>query len=95
MEEGGGGAGDQHERMRVSSIVNYVCLRQGVQADKRVIRQCRQGVVVKLEAPVGEEGDTRSDAHPSTPAQHECMRLSSSKRWKRAGEGQVNPGAQD
>jgi hypothetical protein len=40
-----------------------------------------------------EDGDTRSVSHPSTPAQHERMRVSSSKWWKRAGEGQANPGA--
>ena len=42
------------------ATVNNVCLRQGVQADKHVWGQSRQGVVgTKVEAPVGEEGDTR------------------------------------
>ena len=72
------------------STVNYVCLRQGAQADKHVCRKSPQEVVVgKVESPVGEEEDTRSGSHPSTPAQHERMRLSSSKRWNRGGEGQA------
>jgi hypothetical protein len=72
------------------ATVNYVCLRQGAQADEHVCRQSRQEVVVgKVELPAGEEGDTRSDAHQSTPAQHERMRVSSSKRWNRAGEGKA------
>ena len=41
------------------ATVNYVCLPQGVQAGKRVIRQSRQGVVGEVERPVGEDGDTR------------------------------------
>jgi hypothetical protein len=71
------------------ATVNCVCLPQGGQADKRVIRQSRQGVVVKAQPPVGGEGDTRSGSHPSTPAQHERMRGSRSKRWNRKGQGQV------
>ena len=41
------------------TTVNYVCLLQGGQADKRVSRQSRQAVGLKIETPVGEEGDTR------------------------------------
>ena len=41
------------------ATVNHVCLLQGGQADKRVIRQSRQVVVGEVELPVGEDGDTR------------------------------------
>jgi hypothetical protein len=51
------------------ATVNWECLLQEAQAGKRVFRQSRQGVVVKLELPVGEEEDTRSGALSSTRAQ--------------------------
>jgi hypothetical protein len=69
------------------STVKYVCLRQGTKAGKRVFRQHRQGVVAKVELPVGEEGDTRSASHPSTSAQPNRMRVRRSKRRERVWEG--------
>jgi hypothetical protein len=68
-----------------TSTVNSVCLRQGAQVGKR--GQSRQDVVGKVEGPVGGERDTLSGSHPSTLAQPQRMRVSSSKRWK--GEGQA------
>ena len=43
--------------------VNYACVLQGDQAGKHVCRESRQVVVVKVELPVGEEGETRSGSH--------------------------------
>jgi hypothetical protein len=67
--------------------VKNVFLLQGAQVGKHVCRQSRQGVVVKEEHPVGEEGDTRSASHPSTSAQPNRMRVRSSKRRERVWEG--------
>jgi hypothetical protein len=75
-----------HKQAHGATVKN-VCLLQRGQAGKHVCRQRRQGIVGKVEEPVGEEGDTRSDSHPSTPAQPNRMRVRSSKRWERVWEG--------
>jgi hypothetical protein len=77
-----------HKQAHGATVKN-ACLLQGGQAGKHVCRQRRQGVAVKLELPVGEEGDTRSASHPSTPAQPNRKRVRSSKRWERVWEGQA------
>jgi hypothetical protein len=76
-----------HKQAHGATVKN-VCLLQGAQAGKHVCRQRRQVVVVKVEVPVGEEGDTRSASHPSTPAQSSRMRVRSNKRWERVLEGE-------
>jgi hypothetical protein len=75
-----------HKQAHGSTVKN-VCLLQGAQAGKHVCRQRRQGVAEKVELPVGEEGDTRSASHPSTPAQPNRMRVRSSKKWEIVWEG--------
>jgi hypothetical protein len=67
--------------------VKNVFLLQGAQVGKHVCRQSRQGVVVKEEHPVGEEGDTRSASHPSTSAQPNRMRVRRSKKGEIVWEG--------
>jgi hypothetical protein len=69
------------------ATLNKEFLLQRAQTDRQVCWQSLQVVAVKVELPVGEEGDTRSGSHPSVPA-HERMRMSSSKWWKRTGERQ-------
>jgi hypothetical protein len=75
-----------HKQAHGATVKN-VCLLQGAQAGKRVCRQRRQVVAEKVEVPVGEEGDTRSASHPSTPAQPNRMRVRSSKKWEIVWEG--------
>jgi hypothetical protein len=75
-----------HKQAHGATVKN-VCLPQGGQAGKHVCSQRRQGVALKGELPVGEERDTRSASHPSTPAQSSRMRVRSSKRRERVWEG--------
>jgi hypothetical protein len=56
----------------------FVCsLRHGAQVRKHVCRQSLQFVAVKIEPPVGQEADTRSDSHPFS---HKRMRARSKRR---------------